>query len=492
MLKQLSLGLVLASSACTSGSDDIWMPQGGGGGKADGYTTIKGSDIPSAYVDANKYYIIKRQIGSLTSVGALDADETSLSKRVDGIIANLPADGAIQLAELVRMESPSIHSSLFPAEAAALPKLWKIMEAPDANDTLVGLKQNFGVVDSSLPPAAAVPPANLAIASLASALQEPAQRLENQYNSDGDASTVTLVDLASGIANPAAFTPAEAAAFPQIQAVFHAQAVAQATAQIDVSPGPGTFTYDGTIGPVAFHVAGATSFTEHRNVQSNTNSLQASITAHQMTTPTVTPPVGAQILVISEDSGYETWFGQGGFPSLAAGVYMFEVWQAGQRTFSTNASLPVLAINQTTDLSDKLDYTLMAHVAPLARNIVSATATYAGGYYTYDVQYSYDTTASAPPSNASQDALTRTTSPTITLPVGRYSFPAQNLVFYVYTNNVAWVSVNGSLARLRPMGNYQGAPYLLQTSNGASFNAATNSLYAAGITRTLDASMRDI
>jgi hypothetical protein len=502
MFKRTSLLLVLASSACTStGSDDIWMPQGGEGGKADGYTTVKGSDIPSAYVDPNKYYIIKRQIGSLTTVGALDADETTLAKRVDGIIANMPADGAMHLAELVRMEDPTIHASLFPGEQAALPKVWKIMQAPDAHDLLAGPTDNFAALDTSTQPAAAVPPANLAIASLSSDLQAPAQRLENLYNSDGITSTVTLADLAMGVANPGSFTPDEVTAFGKIQAVFRTQAVAYGVARLSVSPGPGPFTYDGTLGAVGFHVAGKMSLSEERSVWSNETSMTTSFTATQSTSATASPPTGGQVLVLSQDSGNEATFGQGAVPSFPAGTYVFEVWQAGQRTFSSNASLPAMTTTQTIDLHDKLDYALASGLNILARNVVSATATQSSSYpypTTYDVQYSYDKAASPMPANASQPAFAATNSPAVTLPVGRYSFPQQGVILYVYAGNILWVSVNGSLARMLPMGNRGSAPNMFETSTSpyVTFTASNNQLNCSNsgcsISVTLDGSMRDI
>ena len=110
-------------SACASDDQDIWYPSEDPGGKADAFSTVKGSDIPSAHVDATKSYLLSRTIETLQTVGALDMVEARLAARVDGIIANMPADGKLHLAELVRMEDPGIHASLFPDEVAALPRL---------------------------------------------------------------------------------------------------------------------------------------------------------------------------------------------------------------------------------------------------------------------------------------------------------------------------------------------------------------------------------
>jgi len=497
MLNRLSLvffAAAIASSACTSSDDGIWMPPAADG-KADGFTTIQGSDIPSAFVDPNKSYMIKRTIANLSAVGALDADETSLAKRVDGIIANMPADGSMHLAELVRMENPTIHSSLFAGEQAALPKLWKMMEAPETTDSVYGPKDNFGVLDSSTQPAAAVPPASLAISTLATELQAPAQRLENVYNSDNDASTVTLADLASGVANPGAFTQAEVTAFGGIQAVFRDKAVAQSTAQLDVSPGPGPFAHDATLGPASFHMAGTTAFDEVRNLN---GSMSLSLTATQTMATTVALPANAQVLVLDQDTGNESVFGSGQVPSLGRGVYVFEVWQNGQRAFVTNADLPATTANNQIQLNDKLDYTLVSGLTPLVRNLNSATATYQSYYgYTYAVHYTFDKTTLPPPANAAQQAVTGTASPTLTIPVGRYSFPQSNAALYVYANNVAWFSYGGTQYRLLPLANSGNAPTRLQAPGlSVVFDASNNTLSCGNcnpsISVQLKSSMRDI
>ena len=488
----LLLALSLAPACSTSTDDSIWMPPGGSG-KADGFTTIKGSDIPSAFVDPNKYYILQRNIANLNTVGALDMVEAPLAKRIDGIIANMPADGLINLAELVRMESPAIHGSLFPQEQAALPKLWKLFEAPDANDAMTGPRDNFGVVDASLPPAAAVPPASIAIATLSTDLQAPASRLENLYDSDSNATTVTLADLANGVANPAAFTQAEITAFGTIQAVFRTQAVAQSSIQIDVSPGPGAFTFDGTVGPAMFHIVGTTKIDEMRSGYS-VYGMSTSLTATQTLATTVALPASMQLLVIDQDAGTESVFPAGTVPSLPRGVFVFEAWQNGQRTFSTNATLPLMTSTQQIAMNDKLDYTLVAGLDPLVRNLNSATAQSNGSYYTYSVHYTYDTTTIAPPAGASQAAVQALLSPVISIPVGRYTFSPNN-VLYVFPNNVVWMKVNGTLTRLLPVMANGAAPTRL-TGGNTSFDASSNSLYCPScqpvVSTTLNASMRDI
>ncbi len=498
MLNRTSLYLfTFAIAACTGSSDDgIWMPPGAAGGKADGYTTIKGSDIPSAYVDPNKSYMIQRNIANLNTVGALDSVEAPLAKRIDGIIANMPADGNLNLAELVRMENPTINASLFPQEKAALPKLWKLVEAPDSNDTLYGPKDNFGTVDDSLPPSAAVPPASLLISSLPADQQDPATRLQNLYNSDGNTATVTLADLAQGIANPGAFTPTEETAFANTQAVFRTQAVASAQAQIDLSPGPGTSTLDATLGPATFHFSGTTTLNETRYVYYST--LSATLVATQSLTSTVSLPANTQLLVLNQDTGTENVIPAGAVTGLTKGTYVFEAWTNGSRAFATNADLPVTSSTQQIQLGDKLDYTFLSGLTPLVRNLNSATVTYSGGYDTYTVAYTYDKVTIPPPASVQQAAVTATATPTVNIPVGRYSFPNYNSKLYVYPNNVMWFTYGSTNYRMLPQGNNGSAPGRFVGPNGVSlyYDLSSNTLQCSSCQPSfgmrLDASTRDI
>lgn len=498
-MKRLTVGYLLATTllstaACGISDDEIWMPPGADG-KADGFTLIKGSDIPSQYVSANKYYMIARSIDNLTKVGALDQAQTDLAKRVDGIIANMPANGAMHLAELVRMEDPSIYGSLFPAEKTALPKLWKLAEAPDGNTLVAGQRDSFGAVDSSLPPAAAVPPANLTISTLATPeLQAAATRLQNVYNSDNSAATVTLADLAQGVANPASFTPAEVTAFGTIQAVFREKAVAQSTNDLVLSPGPGSFTKDETLGPVKLHIASTTKIDEDRTVYST--QMTISMSATQTIATTADMPQDAFALALNY-GGSEAVFTAGAVPSIGAGDFIFEVWENGQRTFATNADMPITTSTETIQLTDKLDYKLMSGLAPLVRNLTAATATHNSSYYTFNTHYTYDKAVVPPPAMAAQPAITATETPTVTIPVGRYSFPQQQSTFYVYPNNVLWFSRGNQMIRLVPQGNNGTKPtrFIGIGNTGLTFDAATNQLtynQQPYVNARLDGSMRDI
>src|SRR3954468_3620848 len=115
----LLLATQLLSACAADDDDDIWMPPTANG-KADGITLVKGSDIPSQFVDGNKHYLSSRTVQSLVDVHALTGTNLSVAMRADGIIANLPANGKIEAAELARMESTAIFPTLFTEEQQAL------------------------------------------------------------------------------------------------------------------------------------------------------------------------------------------------------------------------------------------------------------------------------------------------------------------------------------------------------------------------------------
>lgn len=480
--------LVLGLGAGCSTSDDIWYPAGGEGGKADAFTTVKGSDIPSAHVSASKSYLLARRIDGLKNVGALDMVEVRLADRIDGIIANMPADGKLHLAELVRMEDPGIHDSLFADEVAALPRLWGKVEAPSTNDLVTGPDVGFGVLDTASPPGPAVPPALLVISTLAADLQSAATRLQNVHDADNDATTVQIADLDSGVATPGAFTPAEVTAFGTIKALFREKAVAQADAMVVVSAGPGPFVHNATLGPIGLQIAGTTRIEEDRTHTSSTLQLRLSAIQTQSTTATLSQD--SKVLVINKDTATETVFGAGAVPALSAGSHVVEVWNGGQRVFSTNAALPATTREQRLDLTDKLDYTLMTALAPLVRNTVSATFTGS----TFTAKFSYDKIAVPPTGTPHPTALQRTATPTVKIPVGRYSFPQVQTTLLVYPNNVLWVQRGSQVFRLLPAGNSSVPTRFWNSQINATFETANSQflLSSPSFNTVLNASMRDI
>ena len=480
---------VATVTGCSASDDGIWFPAEDPGGKADAFTTIRGSDIPSSNVDANKQYMLARRIDTLEMAGAFDMTQGPLSRRIDGIIANMPADGRLHLAELVRMETPAIFDSLFPAEKAALPQLWKMMEAPDTNHSLVGTGAAFGVVDDSLQPGPAVLPANMQIATLAMDLQDPARRLQNLYNADANAATVQYPDLEKGVANPGAFTPAEIAVFKRLQVMFREQAVANSTVQLVVSPVPGTYTKDEMLGPIKFHVDGVTKIDEERSWQPSSQ-MTTRLTATQTQVATATMPADAKLVLINKQGAAEVASGSG-VVGIASSQYVVEMWQNGNRTFSTNMQTPALTRNDTVDITSNLDYTLSSGLAPLVRNLT--TATFVGN--TATIKATYDKTTIPPTQPINQTAVQRTASPVVKIATGRYSVPTLNAILYVHPNNVLWIQRGTQMFRMLPYYGDNTAVYsYFAQSAQIQFDVRTNVLYNTqnGQQLVLDASMRDI
>jgi hypothetical protein len=484
--------LVTLLSACADDSD-IWFPAEDPGGKADSFTTIKGSDIPSQHVDSSKSYMLSRRITTLQQVGAFDMVQDRLAQRIDGIIANMPTDGKLHLSELVRMETPAIHDSLFPDEVAALPTYWKMMEAPAANDFVTGPDATFGVVDAATPPGPAVLPANLAITSLATELQTAATRLQNKYDADANPTTVQYPDLVSGIANPGAFTPAEVAAFQRIQVVFREQAVATAAAEIVVSPMPGAYAKAMMVGPIKLDVDGDTRFDEDRT--HNRSQLVTRLVATQTQVTTATLPADAMLLMISKGSLAESAHATGVVP-VGAGQHVFEVWHNGQRTFHTNVHTPDLTRKQTIDLGNHLDYTLVAGLTPLVRNVVTATATSSG----WTSKFNFTKTAVPPTDPVNQQGLQMTATPVVKIPVGRYQIPNTNMTLHVYPDNVMWIVTgnhtnNNQGYRLLPqtLSNSTAPARFVNPQLNATFDVASSTLrIGSSANVALNASMRDI
>lgn len=119
---------VTASGGCAATSNEAWTPPGGDG-KADGAQLLKGSDIPSQYVDPGKTYVRSRYTWNLRDVGALTDAAERAAKKADAIVPNVQPNNALEAAELVAVEHAS--GTLTPDEEAALPLLWSWLEVPD-------------------------------------------------------------------------------------------------------------------------------------------------------------------------------------------------------------------------------------------------------------------------------------------------------------------------------------------------------------------------
>src|SRR3712207_1715895 len=92
---------------------------------------VAGNTITSANVDTSKKYVDGRDLNALKEVGAVTTAEAEVLARADGIIDSHPVNGAADIDELVRLESPNYAATLFPEERQVQPGLWKTLEWAD-------------------------------------------------------------------------------------------------------------------------------------------------------------------------------------------------------------------------------------------------------------------------------------------------------------------------------------------------------------------------
>jgi hypothetical protein len=238
-------------------------------------------------------------------------------------------------------------------------------------------------------------------------------------------------------------------------------------------------------------MTGLTDIDEDRQHQSS--SLNIKLTATQTTGATVDLPADTKVLFMHRESANEAVFGPGVALTGIGGGNVLEVWTAGERVFSTNAQLPGLLRQQQLELSDKIDYTLVAGLNPLVRNTVSTTLSGS----TAIAKFSYDKVAIPPMVAPNSGVLARTATPKVSIPVGRYTFPQSNVVLLVYSEHVLWVTLgNGSAFRLRPGIGSNGLPSLFRNAQiNATFDTTNNRFFVQTnpqVNVTVTASMRDI
>lgn len=403
----------LLASACVQDDDDIWMPPGGTG-KADGITKIQGSTIPSQFVDPTKEYLTSRQIDSLAEVSALSGDDLAIAMRADGIIANLPANGRIEAAELARMEVPAIFATLFPNEQAALPKVWPLLEAPKGPAIQVGAIGNDMTVTPMLtPPGGLVLPSSIVIATLAQDLQTVARRVQLVFDGDNANTTIQVPDIEAVIAMPQAFTPAEVEQLKQILTEFRARATSSADARALV-PEPGIKKVHVTAGAMALDYQTEVVLEETRTISASTwsGTMQSLLTS----SATLTAPATDKMITIDLGTGSEHVVNgpANPLPDHGAGELVVERYAAGTRMESFSLTVPAFAAGTTKqDMTALLDYTLvLANGAQLVKNAVQTpTAS--------TVVFHHDKTQITTP-GLSATTITSAATPPLNLPPGHY------------------------------------------------------------------------
>jgi hypothetical protein len=480
MSRALAFSFALSSllGACVFEDDeDIWMPPGSNG-KADGVQIIKGSTIPSQHVAATKDYLTGRSIDSLSRVGALPAgDDLEVAKRADGIIANLPANGRIEAAELARMESPQIFATLFPNEQAALPRLWPLLEAPSGAAMPVSVPgADLTVTDQSTQPGGLTPPASLAISALEAGWQQVARRVQLVFNGDGDATTIQTADIQSVLADPQAFTPAEVELLKAILAEFHRRATSFEEAKAQV-PQPGTTTKHTQLGMMALDFSSEIAIAESRHISwsgGSWGSLNISTSMRVVATSSgaFSAPAGSKAILISLADGNEQVFeaSQPQLASLAVGDYVLERYAMGARQETFHLALPGFTQGEKReDATRFLDYVLVTPGgATLVKNAVS---TGNGGGNNHGAEFRHELAAHVYP-GVDAGSVAAVATPWTALPSGRYetTFGSIKVLLDLYPQRVAVATISGLSGRLQMRGVNTQNPYTGFFGTAAGYN----------------------
>lgn len=240
----------LACTACAPGAeeDDV-------AGSESSISRVPGSATGSTIADPSKEYLRRRNLDNMGRARAIDSEALTLARRVDGIIANKPADGYVTVEELVAIEKAPHYQLLFPAEKAALPRIWDAMAignvAPVVNLAGAGpgdktLKDRIA---TKLTPPSPLVPATLPISSLRYDRRSVASRIELAFDDDNDASTISPADVAAAKAAPASFTQAELGLMDGIISEQRAKGTSSASASLVVPYAGVREEYFGKAGP---------------------------------------------------------------------------------------------------------------------------------------------------------------------------------------------------------------------------------------------------
>jgi hypothetical protein len=438
MRNHLALALLLAISsgavACAQdiGPDGELTDESGAPAEGAIITRISGSKISSVYANPNATYLSVRSLDTLGKVGALEGVVGALARRADGIIANQPADGRVSVKELLRLEKPDVLKTLFPQEKAALPQVWELLETvtgqPTVAPNLTALP-TLQVTDVSTPPGTLTPPKTLTIASLHPDLQSIARRVELSYDADNDDATIAPSDLASALAKPGPYTPAELAQIKQIQSTFAARATSSYRAVAQVTAPFAKSTSLGTFGGVSLSVEDSVFVTEERTMDDNrgrAEQFSQRLYGGVARTVKLDATGDVKVVLVYEKTEKEVVVDASNV-SLQTGTTTLEVWSNGARksahrvrfTKDLSTSAP-----QYTDMDAWRGYELVAGGKPLFRNTTSATKerdTWNWGVDHLRATYAHEVAAAPAPQNADPEALAWLAFDS-DVPAGRYVF----------------------------------------------------------------------
>lgn len=431
-MKRFLLASLLLTSACGMDDDDIWMPPTSSG-KADGSTIIEGSTIPSQYVDANKHYLTGRRIDTLEQVGALAGTDDSVARRADGIIANLPANGRIEAAELARMENPAIFATLFPDEQMALPGLWKLLEAPFPAVPVSALPLDVTITDTKIEPSMLVLPPSLLISSLPAEHQTLAKRVQLVFNADANAATIQINDIDKVLVMPQAFTPAEVEQLKAIRLIFIERATSDCDAKVIV-PEPGHKSSTTTLGAMSLELTNDIAI--HENRRGWADGREATMTLETDVAAKLSSPANSKLIGIELDTGAEMVIDDGQIASRQMTANFVERYENGARQEAYYLALPPIYPGHAQyPMTQYVDYSLVtANNVPLVKYPVAARVDSGS---TAIVDFAYGVTAMPNPL-VDLSIVPRVATPALSLPTGRYLLP-DSLTMDVYPGSVVFI-----------------------------------------------------
>ncbi len=431
-------------------------------GKADAVATLSGGDIPSSFVDEDATYLHDRSIAALHDVGAIADASHSLAVRADGIIDALPADGRLDVEELVRMEQSPYFDSLYPEEQDALGTLWPLLEVPDtppaafAFDDLEVLTSD----DRTAEPVGLEYPASLEVFDFPSAMHDAIRRGQLLYNADGDDGTVTFDDLEDALANPGTFTLGEIRLIELARDWYHDKALSPLSARVGVTP-PDIGEDDVAIGDMALHRDWEVRVEETREQRTYETGLihEFVVNVDLVREVTVAPDLSAaqQWLIIDTAEEGDTVLDNDSF-SAPAGSYLVELWDDGARVATMWAELPALGVEEESlDLSDYWGHAFETlDGVELHRNLRSTETLNRTGplgtrYRPSQAAYTWDLEPEDDPTEVSRRIIRNTAFVESELRPGRYAFSDfEDTFFDVFPEGALRLHHEGETTWLRP------------------------------------------
>lgn len=434
--------------------------------------------VSSRFADPKATYLPRRPIQTLDRLGALTPAQAAVAKRVDGILANRPADGWVSVEELVRAEQADKWPAFLDDEQALFPAIWALMKAPEGKSP--DMAAPFGVSrgeDLSTSATSAVPPV-LKVAQLPPELQTTARRLERLFDQDSDDDTVAVADAEAAVAQPSAFTAAEVEDLRKIAAFLRASATNQGGRAIVRVPGPGKtdrvlFQDRG----IAISASRTVSFAGSRKTTGSSVGsfaekvfpIVSTVTMKVEDAVDLAIPAGTTLVVVKSDGEQCVYEASRRLPTYEAvcpsnAPVAIELWKAGVRVESAFAKLT--SANSSTydiDLSAYADYDFVLEDGTQLQQVWTRTVK---GFDAFQqgnsiAEFTYERAARQVP-GVDASLVAKLAPPTFQLPLGRYrtSFGEEVFEVEVRANGVVHAGVGKkappkTLERLWPtVGNF--------------------------------------